>query len=133
MYIPDLIYIWPLSLTQCFSKHLLHTLQVMSFDFMAGHVFHILAFLIHFSLEGYFTTIFVRFNTVMAGRRKKRLSKIRLVLLVGKIFSVYTDRVGFAHFNLTKLNLRTPASPALSGTAQGPSSGCRDTGCKALP
>jgi len=72
MYCPDLVYVWPLSLAWCFSKHLSHTPRVQSFDFTAGRVFHILTFLIHFSLEMHFTIIFVRFNTVEVGRKKRR-------------------------------------------------------------
>lgn len=67
---------WPLRLTQCFPKHLLHSLRVMSFDFTAGHIFHVLAFLINFSLKMYFTTIFVRVNTVRAGRKKENMDSV---------------------------------------------------------
>lgn len=48
----------------------------MSFDFTAGHVFCVLAFLIHLSLKMYFTTIFVGFKTVRAGRNKENMDSM---------------------------------------------------------
>lgn len=109
---------WPLRLTPCFPKHLLYSLRVMSFDFTAGHIFHVLAFLINFSLKMYFTTIFDRVNTVREGRKKENMDSV--TGSVNKLYIFCAHRGGFPHLNSTKLDLRTPASPALPGQQGGP-------------